>query len=151
MIFLIFWKPFLITIHKKWIREWPMNLFLLLLMVGLKVRILSNLWITLSYNFFWNYHQEFQELSSGNRWNWCIFWKLFLWKQDSGDFKSVFKVFRSLFYQMDHIWGAPHGLKKSLRRIFLEKLARTFGPEFSKTLYESCFVHMSCRHVPYII
>ena len=35
--------------------------------------------------------------------------------------KRALKDFRSLFYQIDHIWGASHGLKKSPKMIFLEK------------------------------
>ena len=37
---------------------------------------------------------------------------------------------------MDHIWGAPSGVKKSIIFIFWEKKAVTFGPQFPKTLYE---------------
>ena len=36
---------------------------------------------------------------------------------------------------MDHIWGAPSGVKKSIIFIFWEKKAVTFGPQFPKTLY----------------
>ena len=31
------------------------------------------------------------------------------------------KNFTILFYQMDHIWGAPSGLKKSPKLTFLDK------------------------------
>ena len=43
------------------------------------------------------------------------------WPQDSGYLKSVEKNFTILFYQMDHIWGAPSGLKKSPKLTFLDK------------------------------
>ena len=60
---------------------------------------------------------------------------MFLWKQDSGDLKRALKDLKSPFYQMDHIWGAPSGVKKSKIFIFWEKKAVTFGPQFPKTLY----------------
>ena len=44
-----------------------------------------------------------------------------LWIYDSTDLKKAFENFIILFYQMDHIWGAPHELKKSHKMIFLEK------------------------------
>ena len=37
---------------------------------------------------------------------------------------------------MDHIWGAPCGLKKSLALIFLMKSAIILRQEFLKTLYK---------------
>ena len=38
---------------------------------------------------------------------------------------------------MDHIWGAPSGVQKSIIFMFWEKKAVIFGPQFPKTLYKS--------------
>ena len=43
--------------------------------------------------------------------------------QDSGELKKEFKDFRSLFYQMDRIWEAPSGVKKSIIFIYLGSTA----------------------------
>ena len=55
-------------------------------------------------------------------------------EQDSSDLKSSLKDFTILFSQMDHIWEAPSGLKRSLALIFLKKSAIILRQEFLKTL-----------------
>ena len=51
------------------------------------------------------------------------------------DSKKSSKNLTGIFYQMDHIWWAPSGLKKTFALIFLEKLAILLRQDFLKTLY----------------
>ena len=46
---------------------------------------------------------------------------------------------------MDHIWQAPSRLKMLLALIFSEQLAKTFGPQFPKTLYFPVFISALTR------
>ena len=72
-------------------------------------------------NFLWIVIWKLFPKNGKNHWNWCIFMKMPPWILHSGYFKSALKDLRRLFYQMDHIWGAPSMLKESLLLIFWEQ------------------------------
>ena len=70
-------------------------------------------------------------------------WILFLWLNPPKYFlvmllwrpKRSLLTFKRTIYQMDHIWGARSGLKKSLALLFLKKSAIILRQDFLKTLY----------------
>ena len=59
-----------------------------------------------------------------------FFLVMLLWRP-----KRSLWIFKRTIYQMDHIWEAPSGLKKSLALIFLKKSAIILRQDFLKTLY----------------
>ena len=65
------------------------------------------------HHFFRNYHQKIFFKNSKNHRNWCTFRKILLWKSVSVDLKSGSIVIKARFQQIDHIWGAQSGLRKS--------------------------------------
>ena len=76
-------------------------------------------------------------------WTWILFpWLnppkyflvMLLWRP-----KRSLWTFKRTIYQMDHIWGARSGLKKSLALLFLKKSAIILRQDFLKTLYNKPF------------
>ena len=64
-------------------------------------------------SFLWIVIWKLSPKNGKNHWKWCIFMKMPLQMLHSSYFKCALKDLRRLFCQMDHIWGASSGLKKS--------------------------------------
>ena len=118
--FPFFVKSFQITIHKKFIKESFMNLFFVTPDGRYKGNIPSFSWITLSFKFLgiiirkcFSKRAKITEISALS--------ENYFYGNKTLNLKRILKDFRSLFYQMDHIWGAPSLLKRSLLLIFLEQ------------------------------
>ena len=113
-------RVFRLQFTKNWSKSHSWTCFLLLLMAGVQ-ETFHHSHESFCHSSFWELSSEkvFQKGQKSLKSVHC--WKLLLWKQDSGDLKRTLNDFRSLFYQMDHIWWAPSMLKESLLLLFWEQ------------------------------